>query len=384
MEKPKDPDLGKHHFSDNHVSGQETILTCLEIMKDFRSWSESTYESYVRDVQTYEQYLWNEGIEPLLDNSRLYMVQKWTKDQLNQNISVSTIRRRLATLSSIYSFYKDLGIVSSNAFKAVDVPVGEKGHFSAVMDFEQLKQVYRYLHKIKETSIDMEITTKTMIFTGLRNESLTKLKVDDLFINKQLLRYNAGIVNSKHKLQFFPLPPKLFDRLQVYIRSKQLQPADNLLYGINGQALKNKQLNRITNKICKDLGWEKEERVTPHGFRATLATLLDERGVDLDCIKYLLGHSNQDNVHYYLRRDQRKINRLRHELTLLEEQLENSLSEEREGKGESNLLASSTIVQESEPKPQISEDILLHLLDTHPQLAISLIQKGYTALAEKQ
>lgn len=67
------------------------------------------------------------------------------------------------------------------------------------------------------------------------------------------------------------------------------------------------------------------EKVTPHGFRSTIALLLDERNKSHDAIKYLLGHSEKDNIKFYLRRDQRKINQLRKELTLIEKELEDSL-----------------------------------------------------------
>ena len=70
-----------------------------------------------------------------------------------------------------------------------------------------------------------------------------------------------------------------------------------------------KQLNRITNKICKRLGWGEGERVTPHRFRATIATLHDERGnIGQDAIKFFLGHNEKDILRFYLRSDQRNIN----------------------------------------------------------------------------
>ncbi|WP_255298243.1 hypothetical protein [Brevibacillus dissolubilis] len=39
----------------------------------------------------------------------------------------------------------------------------------------------------------------------------------------------------------------------------QFNPDDTLLFGLKGQSLHNKQLNRITNKICEGLGWGGEE-----------------------------------------------------------------------------------------------------------------------------
>ncbi|WP_232696360.1 tyrosine-type recombinase/integrase [Brevibacillus daliensis] len=160
----------------------------------------------------------------------------------------------------------------------------------------------------------------------MRNQALTMLKVKDVLLDRQMIHYDAGLINSKHRIQFFPLPPKLLELIQLHIDHHKLQPEDVLLYGLKGIPLHNKQLNRITNKICEGLGWKGEDKVTPHGFRTSIATILDERGnVSLDSIKFLLGHSNQENIQYYLRRDQRKINALRKEMTKIEEELDTSL-----------------------------------------------------------
>ncbi|MBA2876259.1 integrase [Anoxybacillus caldiproteolyticus] len=82
-----------------------------------------------------------------------------------------------------------------------------------------------------------------------------------------------------------PLPPKFLNSLREYIKENGLTSDDPLCYGIKGVALQNKQLNRMTDKICGYLGWEGERRVTPHGFRYSIATLLDEKGVSKD-IRY--------------------------------------------------------------------------------------------------
>ncbi|WP_092504154.1 site-specific integrase [Virgibacillus subterraneus] len=245
------------------------------------------------------------------------------------------------------------------------------------MNLDKLKQVYRHVQTLKNEGNDVEITVKVMLFTGLGNEALTKLIVNDVLFDQEMLRYNAGIVNSKHKVQFFPLPPALIKLTQNHIKENQLQPDDSLLYGLKGQPLQNKQLNRITNKICQELGWEGGERVTPHGFRATIATLIDERGIGTDTIKFMLGHSEKENIHYYLRRDQRKINLLRTELTKIEQELEDGLTQSPD-----SILPSNSNKQEgrhanNETSLNLDEDTLIQLLDTHPKLAIQLIKKGY-------
>jgi integrase len=218
-----------------------------------------------------------------------------------------------------------------------------------------------------------------MLFTGLRNQALTKIKVKNVLMDKELLHYDAGIINSKHKIQFFPLPPKLFKLIKEHIKTHNLQPEDTLLFGMQGLPLQNKQLNRITDKICERLGWINEHKVTPHGFRATIATLLDERGISIDAIKYLLGHSNKDNVNIYLRRDKRKIHLLRKELTKIEEELEASLTRSQQDKRmHRQEHEEQEVSQESEPPVmELPKELLLEMMKKDPELALSLIEKGY-------
>ncbi len=69
----------------------------------------------------------------------------------------------MASLSSIYSFYKDLGIITSNPFKAIEVPIRDRGHHSAVMTMDQLVEVWRYVKDLKKEGIDVELTVKSYL-----------------------------------------------------------------------------------------------------------------------------------------------------------------------------------------------------------------------------
>ncbi|ALC85577.1 hypothetical protein AM499_06890 [Bacillus sp. FJAT-22090] len=352
----------------------------LHLMKPFRNWSETTFQSYLNDVHAYEKYCLNQKIEPTLGQTKLHFIQKWIKDQGEEKISYATIKRRIASLSSITEFYKDLGVIHSNVFKAISVPVGATEYHSPIMNFEQLVEVHQVINTFKQENIDVELTVKVMLYTGLRNEALTKLKVKNVLYEQELLHYESGIVNSKHKVQFFPLPPRLLTLLKQHIQNYQLIPEDSLLFGLKGLPLQNKQLNRITDKICDYLDWKGAERVTPHGFRATIASLLDERGVNISDIKYLLGHSNKDTVNYYLRRDKHKIERLRIELNKIEEEISEALENKNLNEDRNREVSTKNIYESNEiknlEKIHLSEEEILRLLDKHPKIALKLIEKN--------
>lgn len=369
------------------ITEKSLLREALAIQKEYRRWSSATYRSYVNDVKTYEEFMFEIQEEATLGSSKLHHIDKWIKQQTEDKVAIATIRRRIAALSSLYEFYKDLGILHSNPFKAIQLPIGAMGHHSPVMSMKQLKEVYHYIQVLKREGTDIEISVKVMIFTGLRNEALTKLKVKDVLTERELIHYDAGIVNSKHKVQFFPIPPKLLSLLKQHIKEHNFDQEDTLLHGLKGQPLQNKQLNRITDRICKGLEWEGGEKITPHGFRSTIASLLDERNMSHDAIKYLLGHSEKDNIKFYLRRDQRKINQLRKELTLIEKELEDSLMLPIHRKHEKiSQTQEGNLEKRREDQSQLSlnEEMLISLLDTHPQLALSIIEKGYGKLKENR
>ncbi|WP_354142443.1 tyrosine-type recombinase/integrase [Brevibacillus brevis] len=124
----------------------------------------------------------------------------------------------------------------------------------------------------------------------------------------------------------------------------------------------------------RELGWTDNERITPHGFRATISTILSERGVDISAIKFLLGHSERDNIQYYIRRFQRHINQLKKSLTQIEDELIQGTTNGHVLKNIYNEDKSQ--IGENRGLDLISKDVLLKLIQADPDIAVSLIQRG--------
>ncbi len=362
-----------HIQIENEITPSDFISTALCAMLKYRYWSNTTIESYKKDVNVYETFMIKHNEEPSLSNAKLHLVQKWITDQKNEGIAVATIQRRLAALSSIFSFYKELNLANSNPFKIAAVPIGEKGHHSEILNIENLKILWRFLEDLKLRGIDLEATVKVMFFTGLRNSALTSLKVKNVVLEKGVLVYEPEFINSKHKAQLIPLPVKLLHLLESHIQMNNLKPDDTLLVGLRGHPLQSKQLNRVTDFICRELEWNDQERITPHGFRASIATLLSERGIERDSIKFLLGQSEKDNLDHYIRTNNLKISKLRNAFNSIEEELNSSLQH-------SIQVNEATKFNEEEQHATTTnhhDEFLLRLMEIKPELAIKLIEKKY-------
>lgn len=361
------------------VNAKMTLSQALLFMNEHRSWSDTTFESYQYDVRLFEAYLMNRGLEPTLENGQhLILVSKWIAQQKENDVAYKTIMRRVASLSSLYTFYKDLGTVQANAFKASSVSGEHSQAHSRTLDIHDLKKVYGAIEGLKKEGIYIGIPIKLLLFTGLRNHAITKLKVKNIVWDEEMLVYDELKRNSKNKYQLLPLPPILLKELSAYVEEEGLIDDDSICYGIKGYPLKNKQLNALVNKINQYLNWSGDERVTPHGFRYTIATLLDERGVSVETIQYLLGHSSTKNVDSYIRRNERKIKQIKDEITNIEKELEECLVK---NKGNPSSLdrgeSSNHDVTMTEAGLPYSEEFILQLSKSNPKLLEKLMMDHY-------
>lgn len=210
---------------------------------------------------------------------------------------------------------------------------------------EELFAVYKAAYELQDSGVNVLIPILIEIYTALRSTSLKRLTVESVSIQKNGMQFKRnrknGKGNRKNKNFFLPLPPKMMSLLIEHI--EDLEPEDSLLYGLKGKPLENKQMNYITNKICEHLNWiekknsniyevkkeviKTEQFFSPHAFRYTLSTLLNDMGVPRETIKFLLLHSskNYDSLDPYILRFDVHIRRLKSALILLETVLETAL-----------------------------------------------------------
>lgn len=359
---------------EERITPNTPLMEALFAMRPYRSWSESTFESYRHDIQHMESHFISKGWEPTLGTIRLHLVNEWVKHLQAEQAAAGTIKRRIAACSSLYTFYINLGILASNPFRAVEAPVGSSEYASALMELEDVRQVFQAVTRLKEKGIDIEVTTKVMFYSGLRNNALCRLRVLDVLFEQGLLQVDAGVVNSKHKIQYIPLPPNLLTLLITHIETQGLSPDDPLLLGLAGLPLREKALNRLTEKLNRELAWTGEKRVTPHGFRSSIATLLSERGVDVKAIKLVLGHADDhlqfgQSVWIYIRKHRRWIEQIRMHVTQLEKELDQWDEIEPSGRKET-----TTAPAELCERTDLDEEMLMQLFETHPKLALAIIQ----------
>lgn len=90
------------------ISKSSSFQDSLAVMSMYKTWTESTIMSYKKDVENFEEYLIKLDIEPIISNGKLHVIQKWVKDLKEAGVAFTTIKRRLASLSSIVEFFTEI------------------------------------------------------------------------------------------------------------------------------------------------------------------------------------------------------------------------------------------------------------------------------------
>jgi integrase/recombinase XerD len=236
---------------------------------EYRLLAKTTIETNTRDIKYLVRFLKEKGVDPNLMCVTQRLVQYWVTTQISEGFSSNTIRKRLATASSLYKYLIDLDVVQSNPFKRVSVPNFKPQTRPRYLELEEITDILKATKRLKEEGTDIELSVRMMLFSGLRTLQLVELKVKDVAVDEGKFQIRSG-----HKHQVNPLPPLLSQLIKHAIQQKGLKPEDSLLYGLAGLPIQNHQLQRITLRLRNQLGWTEPKRMTVNQLRLSMARLL--------------------------------------------------------------------------------------------------------------
>lgn len=138
--------------------------------------------------------------------------------------------------------------------------------------------------------------------TGLRNSELRFLKIDQVDLERKILRIDHGKGN---KARVLPLGEEAHAWLEEYLVKVRphlvRRPDQKLVFiaSITGEELSRTVLVDAVHRVAKRAGLEKT--VTPHVLRHSCATHMLRRGANVRHLQKLLGHESLDTTQIYTR-----------------------------------------------------------------------------------
>jgi len=225
---------------------------------------------------------------------------------LFESYKEKTIKRKVATLKSFFSFLEREDVIPVNPLRKMDIRIKETRRLPRTIALADLKRLFRHLYLAKQAcgenkespayrALIRDIAVLEVLFaTGARVSEVCGLQADDVDLQRGRLRI-LGKGGKERILQLCDT-----DTLAA-VR----QYRDYFEAGGSMQFFRNRLGQRLTDQNVRGMLRRHASRaglkihVTPHMLRHSVATLLLEEGVDIRYIQHLLGHSSITTTQIY-------------------------------------------------------------------------------------
>lgn len=280
----------------------------------FSSWADTWYKSYRSQVQpsTYCGYqytlkLIKAGLgDKILQNIRLMDVNAYLDTLACKKYSLSQIRKCKAMLIQIFDYAEDNNLILKNPARRAKITKLQTDN----LETKEEKDAFTEEEiKTLEESLNNDLLGNSillMLNTGLRTQELLALKKEDIAedgssidVNKAIKTVKGiptlGPPKSKKSRRRVPVPEDK-RKYALFLREKGNSgliwspPGKDSIYGVG--SFRKRYYNAIKQLPVRKL--------TPHCCRHTYVTRLQAKGVPMEIIAALVGHSDLKTTSNYL------------------------------------------------------------------------------------
>lgn len=271
----------------------------LNYIRQEKRYSGNTLKSYDTDLIQFQTYLSEQFQLNDLSKADHQMVRSWLVSMIEKGISARTINRKISCLKSFYKFLSRDGLINTNPMPRVISPKTGKNlpEFVKETDMDKLLQEISFeddFEGIRNKSIIL-----TFYLTGIRISELINIKITDIDMSGQQIK----ILGKRNKERMVPMPEHLKTTLSEYLDKRSGIPdsgpqANPYLFITNrGKQTYQKLVYRIINKYLSYVSTNSKK--SPHTLRHSFATIMLNKGAELNSIKEILGHSSLSATQVY-------------------------------------------------------------------------------------
>ena len=275
--------------------------------------SVQTRRAYRNDINEFMQFAGIVRPEQFREVNRAHVLA-WRKTLEDRQLAGSSLRRKLAALSSLYEYLCERNAVTHNPVKGVKRPTVEsqEGKTPALGDHQARRLLNAPDAATLKGKRDRAILS-VLLYHALRREELTTLKVKD-FCHLRKGVPHLRVHGKGGKVRYVPTHPNTLTLIDEYLEAAGhradgngalFRPIHNRLTGHTRDALTAASVYREVVKKYLDALGISGENMGPHALRATAATNALDNGADIAKVQEWLGHANISTTKMYDRRTTR-------------------------------------------------------------------------------
>lgn len=275
---------------------QEYITLFLYYLKDVKSASNNTIQSYHRDLKYFLKYLQETDKQDIVEVTE-QDIHIYLENLKNNGKSISTLSRTLASIRSFYQYLIQRGVIHENPARTIELPKMDK-KTPQVLTEDQITCLLEQPNVNDIKGIRDRAMLELLYATGIRVSELIGLKITDINLQQGYI-----ICRDSQKERTIPIGKSAITAINQYliqVRHVLLRNhADNSLFvNCNGQRMTRQGFWKILKNYAKALHSSKD--ITPHMLRHSFAAHLVQNGANLKSVQQMLGHSDISTTQIYM------------------------------------------------------------------------------------
>ena len=277
------------------------MTTNLQAYQDYlvkeKNYSPLTVQAYLADILSFQEYITAHQEQLSLEEISYSQIRSWIVVLVENNISNTSINRKVSALKSFYKFLLKIKEITINPLlkhkslktaKKVQIPFSEK-ELQDVFEFNEYEPNFE--------GIRNQLIIELFYTTGIRRAEMITLKNQHVDFSQK----NIKVIGKRNKERIIPL---LDCTLQLINRYKEqrnhlelISDSDVLILSKNGNKVSESFVYRLINEYFSTVS--KKTKKSPHVLRHSFATHLLNNGADLNSVKELLGHASLSSTQIY-------------------------------------------------------------------------------------
>lgn len=276
--------------------------------------NERTRRAYQQDVRDFTAFVGIERPEEFRIVTRAHLIA-WRKELERRELAPSSIRRKLAALSSLFDYLCEQNAVLLNPVDGVKRPKANNNEgLTPALGNAQARALLNAPPADTLKGKRDRAVLATLLYHGLRREELCTLRVRDVQQREGVL--HLRIEGKGDKIRFVPVAAKAARLIQEYLEAAGhggevmgplFRPVKN---NSTGTLVKSLNPASVYQEIVRRYGKQVGINADVHGFcvhslRATAATNALEHNADIAKVQEWLGHANVSTTRLYDKRKNR-------------------------------------------------------------------------------
>jgi integrase/recombinase XerD len=263
-----------------------------------KSLSAHSVEAYLRDIDKFAQYLFDEvgAIGP--SEVTLKHLQCFIQTIGKLEMAPSSQARIISGIKSFFKYCLLEQIITINPTTLLPTPKIQR-KLPDVLSFEEIEQLIGAIDLSKPEGGRNKAILEVMYSSGLRVTEAINLKISSLYLDVGFIR----VIGKGDKERLVPIGSDAIKYIKLYKETIRVHQApakdceDILFLNNRGKALSRVMIFYIIKDLIQKTGIQKT--ISPHSFRHSFATHLVEGGADLRAVQEMLGHESITTTEIY-------------------------------------------------------------------------------------